>query len=206
MQKLQELSFRQLDKAFVFISIADVGFLNDYFDNANIANGIVAYAFIDHEEGICFEIICCASFDTASKSLKLHACNDGISINLPYENLADEYVLVLNRDILPDTLASKISNVEMLSQVSEELAQTRTITAIDCCRTVGKPDEVLVYLVQGNDYFETVYVRLEKVGKMNLTGTLLQEPKKDLAVHCGDVIDFFIVKNNHGIMCMATFK
>lgn len=206
MQKLGELSFRQLDKTFLFISISDVSFLNDYFENAENANGMLSYVYIDHEKGICFEILCCAFFDAEKQGLKLYAPNDNVSVNMDYEQLVELDVLALSKNILPlDKLQTKIVKVDAISIVSDAIAKTRAVTAIDGCRITGKPDEVVVHLVKGNEYFETVSVRLEEVGKMNLVGTLLENPQKDFGVKYGDIINFFIVKNEQGIMCMVTF-
>ena len=206
MRIIKETSFRELNRAYVFISLGDVSFLDQFFDNTAESNGILTYGFIDHENGICFEILCCGFYDSEKHGIKLYSSNDNVRITMSYDQLVDAEYMFLSENILcKETFKTKVDKIVDSHNVTETVEKARNITAIDGCRIEGCPDDVIVYLVKGNDYYETISVRLEDVGKMDLIGVMLEEPEKDFGVHCGDTIHFFIVKNEQGIMCMASF-
>lgn len=206
MKTIKETSFREINMTYVFITLGDVTFLKQFFGNAAESNGILAYSFIGHENGICFEILCCGYYDSEKHGIKLYSPNDDVRITMSYDQIVDAEYLALPENVLrKEAFKTKVDKIVDSHSASEVVEKTRNITAIDGCRVEGCPDDVIVYLVRGNDFYETVVVRLEGVGKMDLLGVLLEEPEKDFGVHCGDTIHFYIVKNEQGVMCMATF-
>lgn len=202
MNIINEVSFRALENKYLYIECPQLlGILQQHFAGDE-ATGILAYCYIKHEEGLQFEVLCKSMFDAAKKSIKFFDANEAVSISLPYGLVQGSAVMVLPEAILP--LEKYKSQVEKLAvyAATEDQQQARNIAAIDGCRKPEQPDEVLVYLSH-EEQVETVYVRLEGVGKMDLYGTLLSEPQQDFGVHEGVTLHFFMVKNEQGIMCLA---
>lgn len=202
MNIINEVSFRALENKYLYIECPQLlGILQQHFAGDE-ATGILAYCYIKHEEGLQFEVLCKSMFDASKKSIKFFDANEAVSISLPYGLFQGSAVMVLSESILP--LEKYKAQVEKLAvyAATENQRQARNIAAIDCCRKPEQPDEVLVYLSH-EEQVETVYVRLEGVGKMDLYGTLLSEPQQDFGVHEGETLHFFMVKNEQGIMCLA---
>ena len=83
------------------------------------------------------------------------------------------------------------------------MEKTRFLLALDHLRAVDNPDVVEVHLVHGDDGDEKCHVLIENISEMNLSGILLDEPQQDLGLHKGDTLNFYLVKNKQGIMCIA---
>ena len=202
MNIVSELSFRAIENKYLYIECPQALPLLDQHFAGDEATGILAYCYIKHDEGLCFEVLCKVSYNDAKKTIKFLAANAEISIALPYGLVQNSGVLVLPEAILTlDNYKEKVAKLEAF-KVNADQQQARNIAAIDGCRRPEQPDEVLVYLSH-ETRVETVYVRLEGVGKMDLYGTLLTEPEQDFGVHEGEELHFFIAKNEQGIMCIA---
>lgn len=202
MNIISEVSFRALENKYLYLECPQLlGLLNQHFAGEE-ATGILAYCYIKHEEGLQFEVLCKSIFDAAKKAIKFFDVNDEVSFSLPYGLLQNCSVMVLPEAILPlDKYQEKVAKLAIYA-ATEDQQKARNIAAIDGCRRPEQPDEVLVYLSH-EEAVETVYVRLEGVGKMDLYGTLLSEPQQDFGIHEGEELHFFMVKNEQGIMCLA---
>lgn len=199
---ISEVSFRALENKYLYIECPQLlGLLSQHFAGEQ-ATGILAYCYIKHEEGLQFEVLCKSLFDATKKAIKFFDANDEVSFSLPYGLLQNCSVMVLPEAILPlDKYQKKVAKLAIYA-ATEDQQKARNIAAIDGCRRPEQPDEVLVYLSH-EETVETVYVRLEGVGKMDLYGTLLSEPQQDFGIHEGEELHFFMVKNEQGIMCLA---
>ena len=202
MNIVSELSFRALENKYLYIACPHLlGLLSQHFAGDE-ATGILAYCYIKHEEGLQFEVLCKSMFDADKKTIRFFDANDEVSFGLPYGLMQSNAVMVLPEAILPlDKHKAKVAKLAVYG-ASEEQQKARNIAAIDGSRRPEQPDEVLVYLSH-EETVETVYVRLEGVGKMDLYGTLLNEPQQDFGIHEGEELHFFIAKNEQGIMCIA---
>lgn len=203
MTMLKEYGFRAIVDKYVYIAAKNLAFVKNYFEGDVEANGILVYCYLDHEQGLQLEVLCQAFFDSEKRSIKLFAANAEASIGLPYGMFGGCEALVLPDASVPvERFTAKVEAIKA-KPVSEEVLKGRSIAALDAWRSEDNPDEVLVHLARGNEEMDTCYVRLEKVGSMDLTGILLSEPKIDFGVHEGELLQFFLVKNEMGVMCMA---
>lgn len=204
MQQFKSYGFRNQINKYIYIDNQEIlPLLASYFEVPPEATGFLSYCSLDHVQGMNLEVLCSAYFNETSKSLKLYAPNE-TSISLPYEAMLDSQALLLPENILPlEKFSNKINSIIKHSEVNEEIAKTRNIVAMDHLRKIDNPDTVLVNLVYGDDQIEEHYVLIESVGEMNLSGILLTEPVYDYGVHQGDRMNFFLVRNEKGVMCLA---
>lgn len=203
METIREIGFRRLFQQYVYIEHAEkLDVLAQYFDGGEEATGVLGYCYVDHEAGMSFEVLALAKRN--GEALDFFDGNDEISIMFRYGSVADAGALLLPSVFPPlKAYAEKAANIDAAYAHSEAVAKTRLLANLDSCRHEEYPDDVLVYLIHGDDHIEGCYARLESVGEMNLTGTLLNEPFYDFGVHEGDSFSFYLVKNERGIMCMA---
>ena len=69
---LKEMNFRDIVDKYLYIDTAGVAQnLGSIFEVTEDATGVLCYGYIDAQAGISFEILCCAVYDTAKKTLKL---------------------------------------------------------------------------------------------------------------------------------------
>lgn len=197
MKQLAEYSFRELQDQYLYIETAV---------DEEEATGIVAYGFISHEQGICFKPLAAAGFDAENKSLKLLAFQKTKIDCLTVVNLREKLAMPLPAGLpVFEQFIEQLEEVKHLSVCSQEVEQTRLVQNLDGCRAMDNPDVVTVQLVRGGAV-ESCYVLLEGIKEMFFYGILLQEPQNDLGIHLGEVISFYNVRNQEGIMCLAVFE
>ena len=201
--KLKEKSFRELRKQYIYLALPALAAQLAAFFAAEQATGVLCYCYLEHEQGLQFEVLCCAQFDAETHSLKLFSGNPERSVALSYASVSDVETAVLPAN-LPRLaeFQSKVEAVQSRSYVTADVEKTRQLTTLDHLRSVERPDEVAVRLVHGESV-EEVTVRLEGVNELQLYGTLVSEPQGDFGVHAGVSLNFYLVKNAQGIMCLA---
>lgn len=195
LQFLSEYNFRELQDQYVYVQ-KDKGVEN--------ATGIVIYVYVDHEKGLCYEELALANFNATSRQLKFVPLVDAVvQGQLATFKDCQSFILPSGLPIYSNYLA-QVDAIKQRCVVSENVEQTRRVANLDGCRAWDNPDVVLVHLVH-QETIETCYVLLEGIQKMFFYGVLLQEPQNDFGVHLGNIINFYNVKNEQGIMCMSIF-
>ena len=204
---LKEMNFRDIAGKYLYIDAAGVAQnLGSIFEVTEDVTGVLCYGYIDAQAGISFEILCCAEYDAAKKTLKLLHGNDEQMAKIRLAELLEAQATVLPREM--PRLSEFKGKVEMVKQVykaDEATEAMRRLSSLDPARLVTHPDIVTVYLVRG-DEAEAAYVLLKEVREVNIIGTLLSEPQKASGLHKGDQISFFLVRNEKGIMCMKVLE
>lgn len=204
---LKEMNFRDIVDKYLYINVAGVAQkLGSIFEVTEDVTGVLCYGYIDAQAGISFEILCCAEYDAAKKTLKLLHGNDEQMAKIRLAELLEAQATVLPREM--PRLSEFKGKVEMVKQVykaDEATEAMRRLSSLDPARLVTHPDIVTVYLVRG-DEAEAAYVLLKEVREVNIIGTLLSEPQKASGLHKGDEISFFLVRNEKGIMCMKVLE
>lgn len=200
---LKEMNFRDIVDKYLYIEAAGVAQnLGSIFEVTEDATGVLCYGYIDAQEGISFEILCCAVYDAAKKTLKLLRGNDEQSAKIRLAELLEAQAAVLPGEMPRlSEFQSKVATVQKTYKADEATEAMRRLTSLDPARLATHPDIVTVYLVRG-DEAEAVLVLLKEVREVNIIGTLLSEPQKASGLHKGDEISFFLVRNEKGIMCM----
>lgn len=203
METIREIGFRRLYQQYVYIEHKEkLELLAQYFDGGEQATGVLGYCYVDHGAGLTFEVLALAQRN--GEALEFFGRNDEITIKFRYGSVAEVDALLLPGVLPPlKAYAEKAERVKQAYAYNETVTKTRLLANLDSCRHEEYPDDVLVYLIHGDDHIEGCFARLENVGEMNLTGTLLNDPVYDFGVHKGDTFSFYLVKNERGIMCMA---
>lgn len=204
---LKEMNFRDIADKYLYIDAACVAQnLGSIFEVTEDVTGVLCYGYIDAEAGISFEILCCAEYDTAKKTLKLLKGNDEQSAKIRLSELLEAQATVLPSEMPRlSEFKSKAETVQKAYKEDEATEAMRQLTSLDPARLVTHPDIVTVYLVRG-DEAEAAYVLPKEVREVNIIGTLLSEPAKAVGLHKGDEISFFLVRNEKGIMCMKVLE
>lgn len=204
---LKEMNFRDIADKYLYIDAACVAQnLGSIFEVTEDVTGVLCYGYIDAEAGISFEILCCAEYDTAKKTLKLLKGNDEQSAKIRLSELLEAQATVLPSEMPRlSEFKSKAETVQKAYKEDEATEAMRQLTSLDPARLVTHPDIVTVYMVRG-DEAEAAYVLPKEVREVNIIGTLLSEPAKAVGLHKGDEISFFLVRNEKGIMCMKVLE
>lgn len=204
---LKEMNFRDIVDKYLYIEAAGVAQnLGSIFEVTEDATGVLCYGYIDAQAGISFEILCCAVYDAAKKTLKLLRGNDEQSAKIRLAELLEAQAAVLPGEMPRlSEFQSKVATVQKTYKADEATEAMRRLTSLDPARLATHPDIVTVYLVRG-DEAEVAYVLLKEVREVNIIGTLLSEPQNAAGLHKGDEISFFLVRNEKGIMCMKVLE
>lgn len=204
---LKEINFRDIADKYLYIDAACVAQnLGSIFEVTEDVTGVLCYGYIDAKAGITFEILCCAEYDTAKKTLKLLHGNDEQSAKIRLSELLEAQAAVLPSEMPRlSEFQSKVAMVQKAYKADEATEAMRKLTSLDPARLATHPDTVTVYLVRG-DEAEAAHVLLKEVREVNIIGTLLSEPQKVSGLHKGDEISFFLVRNEKGIMCMKVLE
>lgn len=204
---LKEMNFRDIVDKYLYIDAAGVvQNLGSIFEVTDDVTGLLCYGYIDAQAGISFEILCCAVYDTAKKTLKLLHGNGEQSAKIRLSELLEAQAAVLPSEMPRlSEFQSKVAMVQKAYKADEATEAMRKLTSLDPARLVTHPDIVTVYLVRV-DEAEAAYVLLKEVREVNIIGMLLSEPQKVSGLHKGDEISFFLVRNEKGIMCMKVLE
>lgn len=204
---LKEMNFRDIVDKYLYIEAAGVAQkLGSIFEVTDDVIGLLCYGYIDAQAGISFEILCCAVYDAAKKTLKLLRGNDEQSAKIRLAELLEAQAAVLPSEMPRlSEFKGKVEIVKQAYKADEATEAMRKLTSLDPARLAMHPDIVTVYLVRG-DEAEAVLVLLKEVREVNIIGTLLSEPETANGLHKGDEISFFLVRNEKGIMCMKVLE
>ena len=203
---LKKMNFRDIVDKYLYIDAASVAQnLGSIFEVTDDVTGLLCYGYIDEQAGISFEILCCAVHDAAKKTLKLLRGNDEQLAKIRLAELLEAQAAQLSEMPRLSEFQSKVAMVQKAYKADEATEAMRKLISLDPVRIVTHPDIVTVYLVRG-DEAEAVQVLLKEVREVNIIGTLLSEPQKASGLHKGDVISFYLVRNEKGIMCMKVLE
>ena len=204
---LKEMNFRDIVDKYLYIDAVGVAQnLGSMFEVTEDVTGVLCYGYIDAQAGISFEILCCAVYDAAKKTLKLLHGNDEQLAKIRLAELLEAQAAVLPSEMPRlSEFQRKVAMVQKAYKADEATEAMRKLTSLDPARLATHPDIVTVYLVRG-DEAEASYVLLKEVREVNIIGTLLSEPQKAYGLHKGDEIGFFLVRNEKGIMCMKVLE
>lgn len=203
---LNELTFRNIYHNYFYLPY-DESFVEllKPMPNHEIADGVLLYGYIDHETGLSYEVLACATLTV--DDLILYQGNDKVALKLRAQNVNLNELKAIDPNYSQlKQYASKVSIIDKFYRCSDAVAKTRQIGDLDTCRSFDFPDDVLVVLDKAFYQPEGCWVRLEGANEKTLYGTLLHEPQSDLGVHTNDMIEFKIYNINDRIMCYCKMK
>ena len=195
---LKETGFRALYKHFAaFPMTPQLKKAIERFPDADKADCVLVYGYIDHEKGLTLEVL------AAGKSGE-----DGHTFFSPYYEIRSfvRAGLLENEDFiyfgdedgrLRERYKYKIEALQCYSE-NEDLEQMREMDLFDGCRDKICIDDVLVYLTKDGLTPEGCWARLEGLGDSYYVGTLLNEPHQKFGWHEGETISFTLRRTDNG--------
>lgn len=200
----KETGFRVLYKNFVAFMLKDnLKQCITGYPNADKANCVLTYGYIDLEAGLTMEVLCAGHKE--GDSFKFFDCSKEIRTILRVGSVEDdEFYLFDDSDgKLSNKYAEKLEIVKN-HEASEEVEESRKMTFLDKLRHEHYPDDVMVYLTREGLNPEGCWVRIIGLGDHFIMGRLLNEPDQDFGYHEGENIAFFVQKmEDDRIICFS---
>ena len=202
--KYKETGFRALYKNFVAFMLKDnlKQCIKDYPD-ADKANCILTYGYIDREAGLTMEVLCAGVKD--GESFTFFDCSEEIRAILRVGSVIEDEFYVF--DDCEESLSKKYSaKLDVLKHYDapEEVEESRKMTFLDKSRHEYYPDDVMVYLTREGLNPEGCWVRIIGLGDHFIMGTLLNEPNQDFGYHEGEKVAFFVQKTEDDEIILYT--
>ena len=200
----KDTGFRALYKHFIAFPLKDnIRQCIDNYPNAEKANCVLTYGYIDHDAGLTMEVLAAGFkdgddftfFDTSVETrafIRVGAVID------------DEFFFFDDAD---GGLSKKyVKKLDVLKhyEVSEEIEETRKIGFLDKSRHDFYPDDVMVYLTREGLNPEGCWVRIIGLGDHFIMGTLLNEPDQDFGYHSDEKVAFFVQKQEDESVILYT--
>lgn len=169
----------------------------DGFPGAEDANCLLAYGFIDQEEGVLMEVICSGH----EEDLSFQFCDTDpmIQSRIHIEDVAEDefYYIEDDGNQLRNRYMRKLNQIDAYD-VTDDVTQTRLMEFLDDLRHPYFPDDIQVQLVGNGREVEVCWARITGMDEENLWGTLLNEPDQDFGFYCGDTIAITVQKTDDG--------
>lgn len=202
--KYKDTGFRALYKNFVAFMLKDnLKQCIEGYPNADKANCILTYGYIDQEAGLTMEVLCAGKKDGDSFAF-FDASKENRVILRVGSVIDDEFYVFDDSD---GSLSKKYSDkLEVVKnyEAPEEVEESRKMTFLDKLRHEYYPDDVMVYLTREGLNPEGCWVRIIGLGDHFIMGTLLNEPDQDFGYHEGEKIAFFVQKTEDDkIICFS---
>ena len=160
----KDCNFREIYHKVCFIECADqIQNLKKVFNVSKKDNGVLAYGYIDHEEGFTFEVLTTGKLENGVLSRGLG--NDEVSMKFRKSSVNDREIRIYEDRSLFKEYNEKFKTIDTFFADTEDVDKTRGIREIDSCRHEDFPDDVIIYLVKDGLNPETVWVRCEKAEK-----------------------------------------
>ena len=195
-------SFRDFEKSLCIlrdracINILDPG-------QASGANGMLCYGYVDHAAGLTFEGLAVVSCVDDDCTIVLDNKEIGMKIRADEEKVRNA-VLVSNKALL----ARYADRIEILDIYYEdaEVVNARAMTELDPFRHPLYPDDLFVFFLAPDKHYEQMWVRCGKYlfdadGIKVFSGTLLNEPNRDMGIHDGDEVKVGVFHTDAGPVC-----
>ena len=190
--------FRSLYRHFAAFMLNDV--LREKignFPNAEKANCVLTYGYIDHEKGLMLELIAAGIKEQADFTFFGTYYRGRVFVPIGEIIEAEYFPTDSSEEELRKSYADKLNILEMYN-VSDEIRASRDMEFLDGSRHDEYPDDVVVYLKKQGVETETCWVRITGIGDRFFMGELFNEPERDFGFHSGDRIAFIAEEQEDG--------
>ena len=193
--RYSEVGFRGVNHQYVCFPIHVFRELVKEFPGNLKSDCVLTYGYVDHEEGVSFEVLACGKKD-GTKYNFYHGNPDVHSVGriADVEGVSFE-ILDAYATSIPEIFAEKVERI-LEFQENYDLMNMRIAQDFDPFRDPYKIDEVSVLLTKEGSDPETRKARLEMNGIGTVIATLLEEPEQDFGCHEGDAIGLFIQQSD----------
>lgn len=173
------------------------------FPNANNANAILGYGYIDHKAGLTVETLACAKVN--ENDIIFFEGESTEEVKFRIGSLENNDFYIINDDKLLKKYSEEIELIHKYYS-RPEIEETRFMTFLDESRDKYYIDDVLVYLIKDKCHPEGCWVRISSIEQNCLKGSLLNEPDQDFGCHSGEEIAFNILERDEkSIICCSKF-
>lgn len=201
------MDFRILHQDFVFIfnnpllqsKVAD-------YPGAENADGVVAYCFIDHKEGLKFAALACGKASVEGGFEIYEAVEEPVEVG--FSSVDDCDVVLINTP--GDELKRFLDTTDKIDDkydVSKDIRLLRDVEELDRSRNPENPDIVTVMLVKKSESKpEACWVLMEKTDDNDIIGKVMNEVSDVYAINKGDEIRFQIRASGKMFICMTVVE
>ena len=203
----KETGFRVLYKHFAAFMLTNrLRKIIEGFPNAEKANCVLTYGYIDHTAGFTLNIL--ATGKRTKNDFRFYDGSDEYRSIIRIGAVEDdEFFQFGNSESKFREQYAKKVEISKSYKVSDAIESTRNMEFLDSFRDPHYVDDVLVYLLKDGCKPEGCWVRLEDVQDRLFIGELLNEPDQDLGCHMGDKIGFFIYRQENGeTVCISNLN
>lgn len=199
--RYSEVGFRGVNHQYVCFPIHVFRELVKEFPGNLKSDCVLTYGYVDHEEGVSFEVLACGKKD-GTKYNFYHGNPDVHMVGriADVEDVSFE-ILDAYATAIPEIFAEKVERI-LEFQENYDLMNMRIAQEFDPFRDSHKVDEVSVLLTKEGMTSETRKARLEMKGIGSVIATLLEEPEQDFGYHEGDPIGVFVQESDPRV-CVA---
>lgn len=200
----KDTGFRALYKHFIAFPLKDnIKQCIENYPNAEKANCVLTYGYIDHDAGLTMEVLA-AGFNDGDGFTFFDTSVETRAFIRVGAVIDDEFFFFDDADGgLSKKYAEKLDVLKHY-EVSEEIEETRKMGFLDKSRHDFYPDDVMVYLTREGLNPEGCWVRIIGLGDHFIMGTLLNEPDQDFGYHSGEKVAFFVQKQEDESVILYT--
>ena len=200
---VKDLEFRAFDREVWVINLNGMSKENfRKFDRYEVADCAVCYAYIDHEQGILFEVLS-MGIRTDVDEFEMFDPNNSVRKGISIESVMEQECFNLEKEDIPQEFMWKIEYIDVVQKPSEEIEVMRDIDFIDSCRNKVFPDDLEIYLLKDETMHpEKCWVRGEYLDfdKKCFVCTLLNEPYQNYGCHEGDEIEVNMIEQGDDVV------
>ena len=201
-RKIDDISFREMDNKFLLVkdidmktrmTIKNMGFKIRQDDNA-----MLVFAYIDHEAGISFELLCAACvYD--DEEVSFEPTDKSTSLKFRYGSFQGNIVPFTKTNLLVP-FYEKVQMIVEGYKASDDILEIRAIQELDPSRAPGYPDDIVVFFFKEGYRNEGIWCRI--VGSDRTTRLvqmrMLNEPDAPFGRHMGDIVDVRLYQMDDG--------
>lgn len=206
--KTNELSFRQIENRICFVYTKDLSteytvMLNDFVD-IDKANGFLAFVYVDHKDGILFDVLCNAFIDEKGEITAFGGNNENF-LRIRKSAFEEQDIIVL--DVTTEyynVFEYKINTtMTQAKQRSNQVADyIRSLTFLDGSRAMSYPDDLAVLFMSENKEPEVIWCRVEGMDGPKLQGIVLSNSLTGYDAKQGDTISFGVAEYMNAPTCI----
>lgn len=202
---VRDYQFRSLLNKVCYIEGKPNAVVLSEFLSDDTTTGFVGYAYIDHQAGLTFEVLACAT--KKEEDIIVYPGNDYMTFKYRARTvMGNEIVILEDTQYDKNAFQKKIDHITSLYNKDVEIEALRDIIEIDGLRSNEFPDDVLVTLYKEDVKPERAWFRLEGFNENYIQGTLLHElTKKDYKLQTGDVCNLALMQDEEGKISIICF-
>ncbi len=200
----KDTGFRGLYKNFAVFRLNDVLRASIAgFPNADKADCVLTYGYIDGDAGLTLEVLAGGKI-SGEKAAFFKGSDDTRSFVRLEAVIEDEFFVIGDKDgSLKKKYAAKLENLKTYD-ASPAVEKSRQMAFLDGSRDPEHPDDVLVYLTRKGLKPEGCRTKITDLMERFIVGTLLNEPEQNFGYHAGETIAFNVQKTEDGrVFCYS---